>query len=194
MNKLMLLHHIRTLPISSLARQINDAEGLNIEGLNYEMKMFCELNQVRQPSAELTKEEYKKYLTGRLGALMEQELREKIRNSSTMSKLSEEKFEMKEYLTTKKLETSRFLYGCRSGTTDQLVGNVHGKEGSTTCLCGSARETSAHVTECPLYLVCSEGLPQWRHNADESLTYWLRLLRLRADLKKHIPATPSPSP
>ena len=98
MNKLMLLHHIRTLPISSLARQINDAEGLNIEGLNCEMKMFCELNQVRQPSAELTKEEYKKYLTGRLGALMEQELREKIRNSSTMSKLSEEKFEMKELM------------------------------------------------------------------------------------------------
>ena len=142
---------------------------------------------VNRPSTATTKEEYRKYLTKRLGVIMGEELREKIKNSSTMSSLSEEEFRTKDYLFSKKLEVSRFLFGCRTGTTDQLAGNVYGSGTNTTCLCGSHRETSAHVSECPLYLICSEGLQDWRHDADQGITYWLRLLRMRADLRKYIP-------
>merc|ERR1719397_1969490 len=101
-----------------------------------------------------------------------------------MSDVSEEKFETKNYLTSKKLEMSRFMFACRTGTTDQLAGNIYGKGGDTTCLCGKARETSSHVAVCHLYLICKEGLPLWLHDADQGITYWLRLLRMRADLKR----------
>ena len=152
------------------------------------------MNQVKKPSQDMTKDEYRKYLSKRIGQLMEVELRDKLRNSASMSSVSEEKFETKPYLLSKKLEMSRFLFGCRTGTTDQLAGNIYGGGGNTTCLCGSARETSAHVVDCPLYLICSEGLPEWRHDADQGIEYWLRLLRMRANLRASIPQTPLNSP
>ena len=120
---------------------------------------------------------------------MSEELRGKLRNSETMNGVSEEKFETKEYLCSKKLNVSRFMFACRTGTTDMLAGNVYGTNGNTTCLCGQYRETSSHVSNCSLYLICKEGLPNWNNDADQGITYWLRLLRMRADLKSNAVAT-----
>ena len=192
MNKIMLLKHIRSLPQSSVAKQVNNAESLPSRGLNYEVKMFCEINNVKQPNNDDTKDEYRKYLTKRLHQLMREELQAKLRNSSTMNEVSEERFETKTYLCSKKLKVSRFMFACRTGTTDMLAGNVYGAGGDTTCLCGNHRETSSHVSQCPLYSICKEGLSMWNADADQRITYWLRLLRLGADLKHHIQNSATP--
>ena len=141
MNKILLLKHIQSLPQSSVAKQVNDAEHLSMQGLNYEVKMFCELNNVKQPRNGDTKEEYRKYLTRRLHTLMRAELQQKLRNSATMNEVSEEAFETKNYLCSKKLQMSRFMFACRTGTTDMLAGNVYGTGADTSCLCGRHRET-----------------------------------------------------
>ena len=186
-NKIMLFRHIINLPTSSLARQVFDAEPLELEGLKFEVIHFCRNNGVPVPVHGDDKDEYKAKLTTIMAGVVGTELRAKISASSTMSYLSGERFETKKYLLESSLGRARMIFSYRTGTTDQLVGNRFGTQLSRFCLCGEGYETSAHVRECGLYRVCAIDLPDRLSNPSQIMEYWGRVLDMKARLSRLMP-------
>ena len=83
-NKVLFRHHLETLPVSAIAKQMWEAEPLELRGLRYETALFCGLNNIRLPLKNDDKWEYKKYLKGEFERLRDQEVRPSLERSSTM--------------------------------------------------------------------------------------------------------------
>ena len=187
-NKVLFRHHLETLPVSAIAKQMWEAEPLELRGLRYETALFCGLNNIRLPLKNDDKWEYKKYLKGEFERIRDQEVRTSLERSSTMSHLVHETSKMKEYWTTFTLEKARFLFSCRTGCNRVFASNNWGQPSQTSCYCGPVKETAKHLwLECPLYYVCRNEYQNRFFDYEEAVNFWGEVLQQKAALANSRP-------
>ena len=187
MSKIMLYRHLVCLPVSSVAKQIFDAETYEIEGLKFEVTMFCHMNSIPLPTVTSEKDEYRKLVTKRLEVVIANELRSKLAASSNMAGTERGKFEIQSYMQHGSLGFCRQLFAYRVGTTTEFVGNRFGQQINRLCLCGRAFETSSHITRCALYSECEAGLRDRVNNFSECMLYWDRVVEKKRRLLERMP-------
>ena len=183
MSKIMLFRHLTNLPVSSLARQVFDAESLEVGGLKLEVMLFCQSHGIALPTAGSDKDEFRKKLKSKLDAIVANELRAKLIASANMAGTETEKFEAKSYLMQGSLGHARQMFSYRAGTTSELVGNCYGTQVSRVCLCSKGYETSSHIPRCALYEDCDAGLADRISNFSECMIFWDRVLKRKKELQ-----------
>ena len=182
MSKIMLYRHIVCLPVSSVAKQIFDAESFEIEGLKFEVTVFCQTNSIALPTSDCEKDEYRKQVAKRMEIIIAAELRSKLAASANMAGAESGKFEIQSYMQHGSLGFCRQLFAYRLGTTTEFVGNRFGQQINKLCLCGKAYETSSHIPRCNLYVDCEVGLRDRINNFTECMLYWDRVVEKKRNL------------
>ena len=156
--KIMLIHHIRHLDESSLAKKIyTEQKANNWPGLSKEAESLCEELKIESVNETLlSKNDYRKLVMKACKERDEEVLRADSQNKSKCDKILEDKYGMKEYFKDKNIHQARQLFRTRTKM-QPFAGNYSSSQKyrrtNWMCACGTAREEEGHLVrgECPLY-------------------------------------------
>ena len=189
--KLLFIHHLKTLPEDSLARQVyQQQEKCNFPGLVTECKELFKKYDLPDITAEETVESkltWKNIVKRTIKEYCEAELKKEI--NEKYSKLEEinteeENFEAKPYLQELNLVQARTKFKLRSRMLE-VKNNYKGEHKKTNLLCEGCKvsiETQDHVLYCPYYSDLRQGIDL---SCDKDLVnYYREVMNIRDKLKK----------
>ena len=155
--KVMLIHHIRSLDENCLARQVYDQQiQNNWPGLASEARDVCErLGVENVNNTFFTKNEFKNLVTKACRRVNETSLRSAMEGKTKLQDLVTENCDLKDYFSEKSLSRAREMFRIRTHMND-LKGNfkhdVKNVAGGIACVaCGAEDEVNSHVMTCHKY-------------------------------------------
>ena len=182
--KLLFIHHLYTLPSSSLAKEVlNLQESLNLPGLIKECNQVLKDNNLFQID-KYTKAQWKLSVKGLIMKLNEDEL---IAMSKKYKKIdfdtSSESKLRHSFLKDLKVHDARMLFRIRSKMVQTIQMNFPSDKTFTanlwTCVaCKAERDTQSHVMRCEKYSMYREGLDL--ANDLDCVKYFQKIVRIRS--------------
>ena len=182
--KLMFYHHLIHLPESSLAHKIAEIQKtLSYPGLMCECEEMIE--EYNLPDAKhLSKTQWKKIVTKKILELNKNCLLETVKTKYKKldyNVLSDENFEIKDYLKTLNLPDARIKFAIRSKMTKTVQMNFKGNpkfaENHWKCQHCFTPDTQEHILRCPCYQHLRVGKEM---SSDKDLVdYFRKVINLR---------------
>ena len=118
LKKLLFLHHLSTLPSTSLAAEVYQLqkEDSTLPGLVQDCKEYLSTLNIQSDPAEFNKYQWKRKIKEVLHSKNKQDLREQINSYKKLDKkkLLDEEYGRKSYLSTMNLRQSRTFFSSRS--------------------------------------------------------------------------------
>ena len=155
--KVMLVLHIRSLDENTLAHKVyKEQREQGWPGLAKETKEICEeLGILDCNTTHMSKTEYKDLVDAALKMKDEEYLRREAVGKRKCSKIMEEAYGKKKYISNNKIAEVRNVFRARVGMTDFAENFSKDKRFLRTnwlCRCGNERESEEHITkECLIY-------------------------------------------
>ena len=181
--KLLFIHHLHTLPSSSLAKEVlNLQESLNLPGLIRECNQILRDNNLFQ-IGKFTKAQWKHRVKCLITKLNEDEL---IAMSKRYKKIdfgtSVKSTLRNTFLKDMKVHDARMLFRIRSKMVQTVQMNLPNDRAFTanlwTCVaCKAERDTQSHVMRCKEYKIHREGLNL--ANELDTVKYFHKIVKIR---------------
>ena len=190
-NKLLFLHHLITLPESSLAKQIYDQQKQNnFPGLILECKELMkkyDVEDITEAKSIPTKTAWKKMVQSKVKDFYQTELIKEIKEK--YSKLEDidtenEKFEPKEYLKELDLSQARIKFKLRSRMIEVKNNFKRGQQNENLeCQgCQISIDTQDHILFCPFFSDLRQDLDLGQDS--DLLKYCKEVMEIREKMKK----------
>ena len=184
MRKLSFYHHLRNLPNTTLAFQIAEAQrSLGLPGLVEECHDLLLRYNIPDVTNEYSKSRWKSLVKRNVKQMNRNDILEMIRPYKKLNfeNLSQEKFELKEYLTKMNLVDARMKFAIRARMTASVMMNFKGmtefKNIGWKCQTCNEPDTQEHVLICPEYKHLREG--KSLSNDNDLVEYFRKVICLR---------------
>ena len=154
--KCMLVHHIRGLETSTMARMMYEEQKKNSwPGLADEVSRICsKLNVEDGNLTSLSKGAYRKLVDGACRELDEKEMKEGMAGKTKLERLANDDCLLKEYMNQKSLKDVRDTFRARTQLWEGIKGNFKNrfKNSDLQCQgCKSMEDSQLHVLVCGAY-------------------------------------------
>ena len=191
-SKLSLLHHIKNLDNSSLAKQIFDEQknggwpGLVAEGV--QISRDWNIPDISEPDIQISKLEWKNVVKKEAKNQNSKLLSDMIKKSSKLEEIKDEEYCEKKYLTEMNMHDARIHFSLRSRmfkckmnflNTPQFRAEMWRCDSCQSCI-----DSQSHILYCPAYQQLREG--KTLTSDQDIVTYFKEVLeiRMKLDLNK----------
>ena len=185
--KVMMIHHLKNLSDSSLAKQVwREQLQQDWPGLAREASIICEELGIKNVNESQTgRQELKTLVNNACRGRNERELKEQMQGMSKMEDLMSQDCNAKPYLESKSLNEVRETFRLRTKMIEGIRGNFKnmypGDKGNCEG-CGKVLETQAHVVVCEEFSDIREGLDMSKDR--DMVKYFKGVLERRRDNEK----------